>query len=145
MRQMNREMIEQTAARLQSAAIRLSRQARNGDVDGPINAPKLSALAAIVAAGPVSLAELAAAEHVQAPTMSRVVEALVQEGLVTRESVPTDRRSVRIAATPAGLALLTETRRTTLRPLADRMQLLGEHERRALHRGIEVLERIMAA
>lgn len=142
---MNREMIEQTAARLQAAAIRLSRQARSGEAGGGLNAPRLSALATVASAGPVSLAELADAERVRAPTMSRLVEALVREGLVTRECVPTDRRSVRIAATPTGRALLAEARRKRLRPLADQMQKLGDSERRALHRGVELLERIIVA
>jgi DNA-binding MarR family transcriptional regulator len=141
---MNREMIEQTAARLQTAALRLSRQARS-DADGGLNAPRLSALAAIAGADSLSLAELANAERVRAPTMSRIVEALVREGLVTRENVPTDRRSVRIAATKAGRAALGQARRHRLRPLADQLQRLGDSERRALHRGVELLERIIAA
>ena len=50
----------------------------------------------------MSLAELAAAEQVRPPTMSRIVDALVERGLVTRETEPGDRRSVRIAATEEG-------------------------------------------
>ena len=50
----------------------------------------------------MSLAELAAAEEVTAPTMSRIVEGLVKEGLATREADPANRRKVLIAATEEG-------------------------------------------
>ncbi|MDQ4087754.1 MAG: hypothetical protein M3177_07075, partial [Pseudomonadota bacterium] len=51
---------EEIAARLHSAAIRLLRMARRDDRDSGLSAPRLSALAVIVFAGPLSLAELAA-------------------------------------------------------------------------------------
>ena len=139
---MNRYMIEHMASQLQSAAIRLAREARKGEESGSIGTSRLSALAALVSAGPLSLAELAAADKVRAPTMSRIVEALVRDGLVTRETVPTNRRSVRIAVTNAGREVLERERRGRTRSLADRLETLGESEQRALQRGIELLERV---
>ena len=139
---MNRDMIEQVAGRLQAAAIRLARQTRIGDEVGGLSGPRLSALVAAVSSGPVSLAQLAAAEQVRAPTMSRIVDALVREGLVTRETVPTDRRSVRIAPTQEGISLLDRARKRRLRALADRLQTLGESEQRALQRGVELFEHV---
>ena len=65
------------AARLHSASIRLLRTLRREDDGSGLSAPRLSALSVIVFAGPLSLAELAAAEQVTPPTMSRIVEALV--------------------------------------------------------------------
>jgi DNA-binding MarR family transcriptional regulator len=139
---MNQEMIEDAAVRLHSASVKLLRQARREhDRDGP-SAPRLSALSVIVRSGPLSLANLAAAEQVRPPTMSRLVDALVKDGLVTRETHPADRRAVRISATEAGSALLREGRRRRVRFLATRLQALGESERRALLRGIELLESI---
>jgi DNA-binding MarR family transcriptional regulator len=82
------------AARLHSSAFRLLRSLRREDDGSGLSAPRLSALSVIVFAGPMSLAELAAAEQVKPPTMSRIVDALVERGLVTRIAKPGDRRSV---------------------------------------------------
>lgn len=136
------ERSEQVAARLHSAAIRLLRMVRREDDASGLSAPRLSALSVVVFAGPLSLAELAAAEQVRAPTMTRIVEALVQTGLLTREPDPRDRRMVRISATETGRALLFEGRRRRVRALSERLAGLAESERRALERGVELIERL---
>ena len=94
------------AANLHSVSIRMLRTLRREDEGIGLSQPRLSALSVIVFAGPMSLAELAAAEQVKPPTMSRIVEALVEDRLVTRVAVPEDRRSVRIAATEKGRRLM---------------------------------------
>ena len=132
----------ETATRLHAAAIRLLRMVRKADSESGLSGPRLSALSVIVFSGPLSLAELAAAEQVRAPTMTRLVDALVKLGLVTRETEPDDRRRVRIAATEAGRALLDEGRRRRVAAIAERLGRLAESERRALERGIELIEQI---
>lgn len=131
---------EQTAARLHSAAIRLLRLVRRQDDASGLGAPRLSALSVVVFAGPLSLAELAAEEQVRPPTMSRIVDALVASGLITRDADPNDRRMVRIAATDEGRRLLDEGRRRRVAVLADRLARLAESERRALERGVDLIE-----
>lgn len=134
---------EDTATRLHSAAIRMLRLLRREDEEAGMSGPRLSALSVIVYAGPISLAELAAAEQVRAPTMSRVVDALVQAGLVTRTTHATDRRMVRIAATEEGRRLLEAGRERRVRALTQRLGKLAESEQRALARGVEILERLV--
>jgi len=129
------------AGRLHGVAIRLLRMVRREDKESGISGPRLSALSVIVFGGPTSLASLAAAEQVSAPTMSRIVEGLAAAGLVTREPEPGNRRRVRIAATEAGAKLLEEGRRRRVRLLSARLALLAESERRALERAVELLER----
>jgi DNA-binding MarR family transcriptional regulator len=131
------------ASRLHSAAIRLLRLLRREDDESGLSAPRLSALSVLVFSGPMSLAALAAAEQVRPPTMSRIVEALVGLGLVTRDPVPEDRRSVRIAATEEGKRLLHAGRDRRVAALAERLGTLADSERRALARGIELLERVV--
>jgi DNA-binding MarR family transcriptional regulator len=130
------------AARLHSASIRLLRTRRREDDGSGLSAPRLSALSVVVFAGPVSLAELAEAEQVRPPTMSRIVDALVDRGLVTRVVDPRDRRSVRIAATAEGVHLLEAGRERRVYALIRRLGRLAESERRALARGVEILERV---
>ncbi|HEX8644014.1 MAG TPA: MarR family transcriptional regulator [Allosphingosinicella sp.] len=130
------------AARLHKAAIRLLRLARREDDASGLSAPRLSALSVIVFAGPLSLAALAAEEQVRAPTMTRIVDALVRSGLVTRETDAADRRMVSITATDEGRRLLDEGRRRRVGAIADRLARLADSERRALERGVELIERL---
>jgi DNA-binding MarR family transcriptional regulator len=133
--------LQELASGLQSAAVRLLRMVRRDDADGDISPPRLSALAVLVAGGATSLAQLAAAEEVAAPTMSRLVEGLVRDGLATREADPGNRRKVRIAATEEGRQRLAKARERRVRALRERLRRLADSEQRALARGIEVLER----
>jgi DNA-binding MarR family transcriptional regulator len=133
---------DQTAARLHKAAIRLLRLARREDDATGLSAPRLSALSVVVFAGPLSLTALAAEEQVRAPTMTRIVDALVAANLVTRETDPADRRMVRIAATEEGRAVLERGRRRRVAAIAERLSRLAESERRALERGVDLLERV---
>ena len=135
--------LREMATRLHAASIRLLRTLRREDDQGGLSAPRLSALSVIVFAGPVSLAELAAAEQVRPPTMSRIVDFLVRERLVTRDLAPDDRRSVRIAATDRGRRLMEAGRDRRIRALLARLEPLADSEKRALTRGVELLERIM--
>jgi len=139
---MGESELRDVAARLHSTAIRLLRTLRREDDGSGLSAPRLSALSVIVVAGPLSLAALAEAEQVKPPTMSRIVEALVARGLVTREARPGDRRSVEIAATAQGIDLLNAGRERRVRALVARLGRLADSERRALARGIEILERV---
>ena len=134
--------IHHTATRLHAAAIKLLRLLRREDDASGMTAPRMSALSVLVFGEPMSLAALAAAEQVRAPTMSRIVDSLVRDGLVTREPVPTNRRMVRIAATEAGRRLLEQGRDRRVRALVDRLERLTESERRALERGVEILEQV---
>ena len=138
---MTDQRTDEVARRLHGVAIRLLRMVRREDRETGISGPRLSALSVLVFGGPTSLAGLAAAEQVSAPTMSRVVEGLARAGLVTREPEPGNRRRVRIAATEAGTKLLEEGRRRRVRALSARLSRLADSERRALERAVELLER----
>ncbi len=133
---------EQMAAQLHSVSMRMLRVLRREDEEAGMSASRLSALSVIVFAGPISLADLAAAEHVRPPTMSRIVENLVQDGLVTRDTDPADRRMVRIAATDAGRTMLDDGRARRVHAISGRLEKLADSERRALSRGLELMERI---
>ena len=130
------------ATRLHSASIRLLRTLRREDDGSGLSAPRLSALSYIVVEGPVSLADLAHAEQVRPPTMSRIVDALVERGLVSRVADPRDRRSVRIMVTEEGTRLVSGGGERRVQALAGRLHKLADSERRALARGVEILERV---
>jgi DNA-binding MarR family transcriptional regulator len=139
----NDEQLHAMAGGLQAAAARMLRMARRDPGEGGISAPRLSALSVLAFGGPMSLAGLASAEEVSAPTMSRIVEGLVKDGLATREADPANRRKVRIAATEEGKRRLQGGRERRVRALRERLRRLADSEQRALARGVEVLERAL--
>lgn len=139
----DRQELSELATRLHAASIRLLRTLRREDDGSGLSAPRLSALSVIAFAGPVSLAELAAAEQVRPPTMSRIVDALLAAGLVTREADPDDRRSVRIAATAVGRRVMEEGRARRVGALAARLEALNARERRTLAGAAELIERLL--
>ena len=93
------------ADKLHSAAIHLLRKLRREDESSGLNAQRLSALSVIVFAGPLSLGDLAAAEQVRPPTMTRIVNALETPDARYQAARPADARIVRLAATTKGKAL----------------------------------------
>jgi DNA-binding MarR family transcriptional regulator len=135
------DQLQALAAGLHAAALRAVSLVSREDRRGAISPPRLSALATLVSRGPMSLAELAEAQDVRAPTMSRIVDGLVKEGLATREEDEGNRRKVRIAATDEGRRRLGAGRERRVRALRQRLGRLGDSEQRALARGVEVLER----
>ena len=136
---------EEIADRIHSAAIHLLRKLRREDAESGLNAPRLSALSVIVFAGPVTLGDLAGAEQVRPPTMTRIVDALAEQKLVTRNKSASDARRTMIAATPAGRKLLMQGRERRIRALAKHIAALSDRERAILHQAAETLKRIVVA
>jgi DNA-binding MarR family transcriptional regulator len=114
---------------LHSAAIHLLRRVRAADRTLSIGPAQLSALSVLVFGGPRSLKELADAEQVRPPTMSRIVAGLVRTGLVRRKKTE-DKRRVRLEATPKGTKILQEGRRRRVELLAQTLRNLTEDELR---------------
>jgi DNA-binding MarR family transcriptional regulator len=117
-------------------------RSRRGAADLPD--PQFNVLAILLREGPLSPGALADTEHVQPPTMTRTVNALVDLGFVQKSGHPTDRRQVVVTLTPAGEAEVRETRRRRDAWLADQLRVLTPDERRTLGRAAELLRRIAA-
>lgn len=129
---------------LHSAAIHLLRWLRREDERTGLSAPRLSALSVVVFAGPVTLGELAAAEQVRPPTMTRLTRALEAEGLVRRERDAKDRRITRLHPTDRGRRILLEGRARRVESLARQIAGLGAGDRATLARAAEIIERLVA-
>ena len=96
----------ETARHLNSAAIHLLRGLRPVDRSAGLTPARLSALSALVFGGGVPLGRLASAEGVAGPTMSRIVDGLVQLGLARRDPHPDSPRMRLVTATPEGHDLM---------------------------------------
>jgi DNA-binding MarR family transcriptional regulator len=130
------------ANRLHSAAIHLLRRARRVDTESQLPAPQLSALSVIVYGGPITLGALAAAEQVRPPTMTRLVAALEEQGLVSRETDGADRRIVRMSATAKGRRLLEQGRDRRIGAIADDLSRLGATDLLAVERALDAIEQV---
>jgi DNA-binding MarR family transcriptional regulator len=131
------------ADRWHSLAIHLLRRLRREDVTAGLTGPRLSALSVIVFGGPITIGDLAAAEQVKPPTMTRLVRALEAEGLVRREKDAADGRLVRLRATAKGEGLLGEGRARRVRRLAAPIGELSAAERATLKEAAEILSRVI--
>ena len=133
----------ETADRLHSAAVHLLRRLRVRDRESGVGPAQLSALSVLVlGGGPRSLGELAEAEQVRPPTMSRIVAGLVRAGLVRRGKTE-DGRRVRLEATAKGTRILQEGRRRHVESLGHALFSLSNEDREKLRELIERLEKVI--
>lgn len=132
------------ADRLHSIAIHLLRRLRKVDEATGLSGPRLSALSVVVFAGPLTLTELAAAEQVKPPTMTRLVQALEDEGYVVRKPDPLDGRVSRIDASSKGRKVMVQGRANRVAMLAGLLSELSVAEQKALRRAVGSLEAIVA-
>jgi DNA-binding MarR family transcriptional regulator len=116
------------ADRLHSAAIHLLRRVRVVDAEMGLTPERASLLSVLVFGGPRTASQLATAEQVTPPAITRIVNALERDGLVRREPVAEDRRLVRVRATAAGSRLLRAGRRRRVATLAELFGSLTERE-----------------
>jgi DNA-binding MarR family transcriptional regulator len=135
---------EDLADRLHSTAIHLLRQVRAEDAATGIAPARLSALSVLVFGGAMSLNDLARAEQVRPPTMSRIVDALDSEGLARRTVNPQDRRAIVIEATAKGRAILWQGRKRRVKFLAKRLLRLSEAERKQIELAVQAIQKAMA-
>jgi len=137
--------VDRTADRIHSAAIHLLRRLRREDDRSGLSAPRLSALSVLVFGGrALTLGELAAAEQVRPPTMTRLVAALEADGLVVREADRTDGRLTRVRPTAKGRSLLARGRARRVAALTAQVRALDARDRDALAAAVTILERVIA-
>ena len=133
------------ASALRLAVMRLARRMRSERADTSLTLTQLAALATLERHGPLTPGELAAAERVTPPSMTRIAASLEAAVLATRTGHPSDGRQVLLAASPEGVALLREDRRRRDAWLAQRLRELDPAERDVLRRAAEVLDRLASS
>jgi DNA-binding MarR family transcriptional regulator len=134
----------EAAERLRHAVTRLARLLRQQD-QGGLGATATAALATVNRRGALTLGELAAAEQVSPPTMTKVVEKLELAGLVGRCTDPSDRRVTRVSITGAGRRYLDSTRDRRTAWLAGRLGVLDATAVQALVASLGPLEALIGA
>lgn len=137
---LNDDRVHRTANQLHSMAIHLLRRARVADHESGLTPERLSLLSVLAFAGPRTIGQLADAEWVSRPAISRIVSSLEDAGLVKRDKTKTDRRLVVVHATANGKKLMDVARRARLELIATELAPLDPTDLSILEQAGAVLE-----
>ncbi len=133
------------ARSLRNSILRLARRMRSERTDTGLTLSQLSLMGTLHRRGPSTIGELADAEKVQPPSMTRTVTCLADLGMVHREPHPQDKRQVVVHLTETAEQVLHEDRRRKDAWLATQLTGLEPEERRLLRQVAPILERLAAA
>lgn len=136
------ESVQDLAIDLRTAVMRTSRRLRVEATGEAITPGQYTVLAVLNEDGPRTLRGLADREHVQAPSMTRIVNALAGQGFVTRSTDPDDGRQVQVDITDAGRTVLEEARNQRTAWLAQRVAGLSDDDRRTLSRAARIMQEL---
>ena len=131
------------ADRLHSAALHLLRRVRQQDAATGEGPARLSALSVLVFGGPKTLGELAAAEQVKPPTMTRIAAGLARSKLAEITVDRDDARRMQIRATVKGIRLLEKARERRVADLASQLDKLRSTELSTLGDAVEILREML--
>src|SRR5215469_4111908 len=137
--------LSRAASELNSGAIHLLRSLASVDRQAGLTRARLSALSVLVFGGPRTLGELAMAEGVAGPTMTRIVDGLIAEGLAERRPHPSDGRAVTIAATASGDTLMRAAQQRRIQVIVTALDSLPAEQRRRLVTASGLLDQVAAA
>jgi DNA-binding MarR family transcriptional regulator len=124
------------------SVLRTARRLRSQRVNTEITLSQVSALVTVRKCGPMSAGEVAAAEQVQPPSMTKILASLEAAGLIDRTAHPEDRRQSIISITAAGQQLLEDEARVRDEWLAVKLSDLSDEDRDKLLQAVDVLDRI---
>jgi DNA-binding MarR family transcriptional regulator len=130
------------AALLHEQFARLTRQMRTLELPNGMTPERLSALSAIDKRGPISVTALAENEMVRPATMSRMITALVEDGLVKRAGDKTDGRGVLVSTTSKGRRTFQRAQEQRLQHFAEVLDSLSSEQLSAMRNLTAALDRL---
>jgi DNA-binding MarR family transcriptional regulator len=134
------------ASLLRVSVARLHRRLRTEDIDDlGVSVGGVAVLALLYRVGDRTIGQLATAERVQPPSMTRIVSCLETDGYVERCPHPTDGRQVVVRLSDKGRELLAAERRRRDAWLACRLRELTADERAVLRKAAPILEKLSNA
>jgi DNA-binding MarR family transcriptional regulator len=134
------------AAALRISVNRLSRRLRAEraahGLQPELSDTQFAALAVLETHAEMTPGELAEHEKVQPPSMTRVIAALEERGLLMRAPHQTDKRQVLLTVTDQGRDLVHQARRLREAWLARRLRELSPEEQATLRAAAPILEKL---
>ena len=132
----------EVAALLHEQFARLTRRLRTLELPNGMTPERLSALSVVEKRGPISVTALADTEMVRPATMSRMITALVEEGLVKRGGDKNDGRGVLVSVTPKGRRTFQRAQEQRLTRFAEVVESLSDEQLVAMRDLATALERL---
>ena len=139
---MENEQLEETAARLRRSVTRLNRRLRQNSL-ADVSPAQASMLATIEKLVKPTLGDLAKAEQIQQPSVTRLVQSLVDASLCTRTVDENDRRAQRVELTAQGRKELQSIRRKKTVWLSSRLEELSTADQKKAAELATLLEKIL--
>ncbi|WP_100349613.1 MarR family winged helix-turn-helix transcriptional regulator [Luteimicrobium subarcticum] len=140
-----RPAVAQTpAAELRVALLRTTRRLKQQRGAAGLSDGQHAVLVEVCRRGPSTPGALAEHERISAPSMTRILNGLVELGLVRKDADPQDGRQVLVDLTDAGRDELAATRRARDAWLADQLDRLDAADRETLRRAAEILVEVAA-
>jgi DNA-binding MarR family transcriptional regulator len=127
---------------LRIAVMRLARRLRTQRANDALTPSQMAVLATLLREGPMSPGDLAAAERVQPPSMTRILHSLQAQELVTRSPHPQDGRQVLYSVTSQARQMVERDRKRRDMWLSHRLAALSEDDLRTVEAAIPVLNRL---
>ncbi|HET8892949.1 MAG TPA: MarR family transcriptional regulator [Gaiellaceae bacterium] len=128
---------------LRPALLRISRELRREARAEGVSPEQVSLLVSIKYSPGIGIRELAARERVSPPALTKHVDRLERDGLVTRTQSADDRRRVGLGLTDEGQRVLRRVRSRRTAWLASRLGELEADERAAIEAAVAPLLRLM--
>jgi len=129
---MTEALEEETVAALRAAVLVLARRLRQQVADDDLSATDIAVLGRVGRCGPMTPGQLARAEHVQPPSMTKVIERLEGRGMLRREPHPTDGRQYLVSRTELAETFVNESRKLRTAWLAQHLAGLSAAEQQTL-------------
>lgn len=130
-----------TIPTLRAAVLVLARRLRYQQASDDVTSAEASVLGRL-GRGPRTPGQLARAEHVRPPSMTRTIERLEERGYVRRETDPDDGRQVLVFRTAAGDQFAERSRALRTAWLASQFDQLDEADQRTLRGAAAALQRL---
>lgn len=128
--------------RLRTAVLVLGRRLRHQASGDALSATEMAVFGRVHRDGPLTPGQLARAEHVQPPSMTRIVERLVSGGYLERNPHPDDGRQHLLSVSEVGAKFIEETRFRRTQWLAAHLDQLSESDRSTIHAALPALQRL---
>ena len=131
------------AAELRLSVMRLRRRlAAERHPDNELSIPAMAVLGHLHRHGETTIGELACAERIKPPSMTKMINALEAGGYVVRRPHDTDGRQVVVALSEEGHAMIHADLARRDAWLARRLEELTPAERTVLRAAVPILERL---
>ncbi len=129
-------------AALRGAVLILARRLRHQQAGDELSPSESAVMGRVGRAGPMTPGQLAKSEHVQPPSMTRIIERLEARGFVRRDADPSDRRQVLVSRTSIGDEFVQRSRMVRTAWLTRQLGQLEPIDQRSIAAATAALTRL---